>query len=73
VLEANLTTLVAPVDSIDYDHLEEIMKIACGIGLGVIIVLGLLFFMGSDFFHIDRCLDAGGRWDETTKNCDPKD
>ncbi len=46
------------------------MKIAGGFAVGVVIVVGLFWLIGIDFFRTDRCLDAGGRWEESTKSCD---
>lgn len=40
------------------------------LALVVIISSALLFArMVSDYFSVDKCLDNGGRWDETTKSC----
>jgi hypothetical protein len=54
----------------EYNELAERMKIARKLGVGVVIVVGLIWLIDKALFQIDSCLDQGGRWDEPAKSCD---
>jgi hypothetical protein len=36
-----------------------------------LIIFGAIaaWFWGSEWLEIDKCLDGGGRWDDTNKSC----
>jgi hypothetical protein len=38
----------------------------------VVLVAAVYFVYGSEFMKVDRCLDAGGRWNYELKQCEYK-
>ncbi len=50
------------------------MRVARWVGLGAVLLVAVLlttvlFFRFTEFGRIDRCLDAGGRWDAEVGRC----
>lgn len=41
-----------------------------GVALVVIVLLFLGFVRAKRWWNIDKCLDAGGRWDDAVSACD---
>ena len=37
-----------------------------------LVIASFYFFYASDFTKVDRCLDAGGRWNDVLKECELK-
>ena len=54
----------------DLLHYQPVMT-RFRIGLFVLILLAalLFWFLNSEWLASDKCLDGGGRWDETLKHC----
>ena len=39
------------------------------LGVGGVVLVALYLFL-RDYFTVDKCLDAGGRWDYVNKRCE---
>lgn len=40
------------------------------VGAGLLFLAAVYFLYASEFMKIDRCLDAGGRWNYELKQCE---